>query len=104
MIRSDSIDNESSEEGSVGTKGFTASVMNNLIFLNNIVCYFLCNSYIVHNWFCGDKVSFYVYSSFHFCTLSFCKYFHVHTLYIVLTQMWNCKWKNDKIKCHVFYP
>ena len=31
-----------------------ASVMNNLIFLNSIVCYFfMC--YIVHNWFCADK-------------------------------------------------
>ena len=35
MICSDSSDNESSEEDSVGTNGFTASVMNNLIFLNN---------------------------------------------------------------------
>ena len=39
MIRSDSSDNESSED-SVGTSGFTTSVMNNLIFLNNIAFYF----------------------------------------------------------------
>ena len=41
MIRSDSSDNESNEEDSVGTSGFTASVMDNLIFLNNIAfCFF----------------------------------------------------------------
>ena len=34
-MHSDSSDNESSEEDSVGTSGFTASVMNNFIFLNN---------------------------------------------------------------------
>ena len=56
MIPSDSSDNDSSEEDSVGTSGFTASVMNNLIFLNNIAFYFLCNSCIVHNWFCADKL------------------------------------------------
>ena len=33
VIRSDSSDNESSGEDSVGTSGFTASVINNLIFL-----------------------------------------------------------------------
>ena len=55
MICSGSSDNESSKEDSVGTSGFTTSAMNNLIFLNNIVCYFLCNSYIVHNWFRADK-------------------------------------------------
>ena len=55
MIRSDSSDNKSSEEDSVGTSGFTTSVMNNLIFLNNIAFYFLCNSCIVHNWLCAEK-------------------------------------------------
>ena len=57
MIRSDSSDNESSEEDSVGTSGFTASVMNNFIFLNNNIAFyfFMCNSYIVHNWFCANK-------------------------------------------------
>ena len=57
MIRSDSSDNESSEEDSVGTSGFTASVMNNFIFLNNNIAFyfFMCNSYIFHNWFCANK-------------------------------------------------
>ena len=45
VIRSDSSDNESSEEDSVSAQ--VASVMNNLIFLNNIAFYFF---YVIATW------------------------------------------------------
>ena len=76
MIRSDSNDNEGSEEDSVDTSAFTASVMNNLIYLNNNSILFF--SVIATQCTIGSvqirkSELLYVYSSYQSCTLSFCK-------------------------------
>ena len=51
MICSDSSDNESGKEDSVGTSGFSDEFDPFEILRFT----FLCNSYIVHDWFCADK-------------------------------------------------